>query len=255
MKLLISSLALHPRPPLEAVSLAEELGGDGVEILCDPPWHPRGWDPKLVRELRSRGVILSLHAPIAEVNLMSPHPEARRFARAEIARTISLAARLGARSITLHLGYRSSGSPFDPPWEEALAALSFLGRMAREVGVELCLENDPRHPRLYLTELPRLLEVARETGVWVTLDVGHAWISHGRGALEYLGELAPIVRVIHIHDNHGNEDEHLPLGAGEIPLREFLMPLRGCSVAVLELFSVEAIRESLPALRELVAGL
>ncbi len=255
MKLLISSLALHPESPLKAASLAEELGADGVEVLCDPPWHPRGWDPKLVRELRSRGVVLSLHAPIAEVNLMSPHPEARRFARAEIARTISLAARTGARSITLHLGYRSTGSPFDPPWEAALESLSALGRMAREAGVELCLENDPRHPRLYLADLPRLLEVARETGVGVTLDVGHAWISHGRGALEHLGELPPLVRVVHVHDNHGEVDEHLPLGAGEIPLREFLVALKGCPVAVLELLSVEAIRESFPALRELVAGL
>jgi sugar phosphate isomerase/epimerase len=220
--ILASSLAFHPGDPAAALGRVLELGYRGLEVLCDPPWHPRGWPASTVRALAGSGAVLSLHAPIADVNLMSPHPQARAFAEAELRRTVVLAAELGASGVTFHIGYRSTGSPYDPPWEEAKEAIGRLAELARGLGVELLLENDPRLPLLFLWDLNLYADVLEELDLPGTLDLGHAWTAHGKEALSLIPRIAGRIREVHLHDNHGQDDEHLPLGSGVVDTRAAL---------------------------------
>jgi len=238
MKLLASSLAYHPLAPDEALERAVALGYEGLEILCDPPWHPRGWPPGLVRTLANADATLSLHAPIADVNLISPHPAARAFAEAELARTLVLAAALGASGVTFHLGYRSTGVRYEPPWEEAMAAIRRLATRAKSLGVKLCLENDPKSPHTFLSDLERFEALLSRLGIPGTLDLGHAWTAHGEDTLALLPRLVPHIHTVHLHDNHGQADEHLPLGAGVIEVGRTLDILtKGAGLVVVEHFS------------------
>lgn len=256
MKLLLSSLALHPQDPRLALGRARELGFQGVEVLCEPPWHPRGWSPGLIRDIaEGRGdLVLSLHAPIADLNLLSPNPEARRLAEVELARAVLLAARLGAEALTLHLGRRSSGI-LEPAWDEAKAALRRLAGRAADLGVELCLENDPRTRDALLWDLEAFRELLAETGLKGTLDLGHAWTAHGEGTLGLLPGLSGMVHVIHIHDNHGTADEHLIPGDGSVDLRRALLALGEAPLWVLEVFSAGELPRGLSRLRELAGSL
>lgn len=239
-------MAYHPLAPEEGLERATALGYEGLEILCDPPWHPRGWAPGLVRKLAEAGAILSLHAPIADVNLLSPHPAARAFAEAELARTLILAAALGAEGVTFHLGYRSTGVRYDPPWEEAMAAIRRLSARAESLGVELCLENDPKSPYAFLWDLERFQALLSELGIPGTLDLGHAWTAHGKDALVLLPRLAPHIHTVHLHDNHGQADEHLPLGTGVIEVGRALAILReGADLFVVEHFAEADLDRSL----------
>ncbi|HID09107.1 TPA: sugar phosphate isomerase/epimerase [Candidatus Micrarchaeota archaeon] len=253
-RIVLSSLHLHPSSPIEALSAAREAGFQGVEILCEPPWHPRAWPPSLLREVASAAdkLSLSLHAPTGDVNLVSRHPDARRFAEAELSRTIVLAARIGATHITVHLGYRSSGVPGEIPYEEAKEILFRLKRRAEDTGVTLCLENDPRSPFLYLWDLSEWGKWLEELDMSGTLDLGHAWISHGERLPELLAGLSPRIAVVHVSDNHGERDEHLPLGAGDIPVRELLGMLKGAEVWVLELMQSDGIEGSLELMRDIM---
>ena len=222
MKLLASSLAYHPLSPAEALKKASALGYEGLEILCDPPWHPRGWPLRLVEELAKSGATLSIHAPIADVNLISPHPAARAFAEAELARTLTLAAALGARGVTFHLGHRSTGVPYEPPWEAAKAAIRRLASRAQSLGVKLCLENDSKSPYAFLWDLERFEKLLSELGIPGTLDLGHAWTAHGDDTLALLPRLAPHIHTVHVHDNRGRTDDHLPLGTGVVKVKDAL---------------------------------
>ncbi|GAB4310488.1 MAG: sugar phosphate isomerase/epimerase [Candidatus Bipolaricaulota bacterium] len=217
-RVLASSLAFHPERPDRVVDRAFELGFAGVEFLCEPPWHPAAWSGELVRRVRATGGGFSLHAPVADVNLMSPHPAVRAVAEEEILATVRLAAGIGAGEVTFHIGYRPlAGIGADPPWGAARAALRRLHRAAEGLGVALCLENDPRLPGAYLWDLTKFREILGEVGLAGTLDLGHAWISHRAEAFAHLPALLPHLRVVHLHDNHGRDDEHLALGAGAIP--------------------------------------
>jgi len=225
MALLASSLAYHPLAPDEMLKEALALGYGGLQILCDPPWHPRGWPLRLAEELAKSGAALSIHAPIADVNLISPHPAARAFAEAELARTLTLAAALNARGVTFHLGYRSTGVRYRPPWGEAKAAVRRLASRAKSLGVKLCLENDPKSPYAFLWDLELFEKLLSELGIPGTLDLGHAWTAHGEGVLELLPGLAPHIHTVHLHDNRGRTDDHLPLGTGVVKVREALARL------------------------------
>lgn len=221
------------------------MGFAGVEFLCEPPWHPATWSSDLVRRVRAAGVELSLHAPVADVNLMSPHPGVRAFAEAEIAATLILAAELGAGTVTFHLGYRPAmGVPHDPPWASALEAAQRLRRLARDLGVELCLENDPKLPGAYLWDLVRFREVLEELSLAGTLDLGHAWISHGADALAHLPILVPHLRVVHLHDNRGEADEHLALGEGGVDVAGAWAILQEVTNTVIEVKDIDGLRVS-----------
>ncbi len=234
-RLLASSLAFHPEPPDRVASRVAEMGFDGVEFLCEPPWHPAAWSAGLVRRVRIAGVELSFHVPVADVNLMSPHPGVRAFAEAEIAATLELAAKLGAGTVTFHLGYRPAmGTAHEPPWPTAFQAIQRLARQANDAGIALCLENDPQLPGAYLWDLARFREVLAELAVPGTLDLGHAWISHGADALAHLPVLVPYLRVVHLHDNHGTYDEHLALGEGDVDMAQAWAVLRDVPLAVIE---------------------
>ena len=257
VRLSFSSLALHLEPPPAAVRFAKEKGFQGVEILCEPPWHPRAWSPSLLRAVREAagGLTLSIHAPTGDVNLLSRNPGARRFAEGELSRTLALAARLGARYVTVHLGYRSTGVPGELPMDEAKEALRRLRRRAEDLGIALCLENDPKMIRfLSLWDLNEYLRWLTELELVGTLDIGHAWIAHGEEAPALIERCAPRIAVVHVSDNRGEHDDHLPLGRGTIPVEEVLSPLRGAELWVLELFSPGGAETSLEVLEKLREG-
>lgn len=254
-RLSFSSLALHLDSPLATVRFAKEKGFQGAEILCEPPWHPRAWSPSLMRAVQkeAEGLSLSLHAPTGDVNLLSRNPGARWFAEGELSRTLALAARLGARYVTVHLGYRSTGAPGELPVDAAMEALRRLRRRAEDLGIALCLENDPKEDFLYLWDLNEHLRWLEELDLLGTQDLGHAWTAHGSDALGLIEKAAPRITVVHVSDNRGEHDDHLPLGDGVIPMESVLPLLRGAELWVLELFSPQGAEESLrvmEALRE-----
>ena len=59
------------------------------------------------------------------------------------------------------------------------------------------------------------------------LDVAHAFIEGGTGRVEaYLKRFSSRLMHIHIHDNHGELDEHLPLGSGIMDFKKVVRWLK-----------------------------
>ena len=56
----------------------------------------------------------------------------------------------------------------------------------------------------------------------VCLDVGHLLAFGGGDFPRWLETLAPVSGQLHLHDNDGRGDDHLALGAGQVPLAEVL---------------------------------
>jgi len=89
---------------------------------------------------------------------------------------------------------------------------------AHHAGVTLALENttsemgDPAYLRTFVDE-------TRLTGLRFNFDIGHANLADGP-AEERLeksfASLRDLVASVHLHDNHGEKDEHLPPYDGSI---------------------------------------
>ena len=65
------------------------------------------------------------------------------------------------------------------------------------------------------------------------------------------------IKEVHIHDNHGHYDEHLPVGEGTIEFERFFSLLRDHAddvVYTLEQHSEDALRRGLVAIRPYLGG-
>jgi sugar phosphate isomerase/epimerase len=130
----------------------------------------------------------------------------------EIKRALEAAESIPFRNLVVHLGEREDGwSP--RTIEYALSALEHLGAFAHPLGVRLLVENllseatTPGH-------LIEILRIGHLNSVGVCLDLGHAHISVG--VAEAISTLNTRIASIHVHDNHGEKDEHLWPGDGSI---------------------------------------
>ena len=102
--------------------------------------------------------------------------------------------------------------------DAAFSSLEHLILHAKHVGVTICVENttsemgSPAYLRSFIDE-------TRLGGLRINFDIGHANLSDGADenrVAEGFEPLREFVASAHIHDNHGEKDEHLPPYEGAI---------------------------------------
>jgi sugar phosphate isomerase/epimerase len=124
-------------------------------------------------------------------------------------------------AVVCHLGYEARHYHWDQERWLARSAATWkeLAALAAPYGVTVTLEN------VYETEPELFLEVIQRVGapnLKVCFDAGHL-LAFGTGDFpHWLQTLEPVIGHLHLHDNHGDADAHLALGAGRVPLRETL---------------------------------
>jgi sugar phosphate isomerase/epimerase len=175
----------------------------------------------------------SIHAPLysdaemgrggaPQVSVVHPEKTRRIDAMDEIKRAIEVAEHIPLKYIVIHLGERQD--EWSPrTLEHSLTALEHLRAFANPLGVKLNVENILNE----VTRPERILEVLRIghfSDIGVCLDTGHAHIS-GEVA-QVLTVLKEHIRSAHIHDNHGEKDEHLWPAAGTIAWPETMSELK-----------------------------
>src|SRR5260221_9042125 len=135
----------------------------------------------------------------------------------ELKRAIDVAEDLPFSRMVLHMG--GSRETADPRKRDAaFSSLEHLVLHAHHAGVTLAVENttsemgDPAYLRAFVDE-------TRLTGLRFNFDIGHANLADGP-AEERLeksfASLRDLVASVHLHDNHGEKDEHLPPYDGSI---------------------------------------
>jgi len=75
-----------------------------------------------------------------------------------------------------------------------------------------------------LEELPStflsLFDAFKDRNLWFCFDTGHFNLFSKVSLNNWLSPLMHRVKEMHLHDNHGMSDEHLPVGMGTFPFRE-----------------------------------
>jgi len=148
----------------------------------------------------------------------------------ELKRVIDVAEDLPFARLILHMG--GSRETADPRRRDAaFSTLEHLMLHGRHVGVTLCIENTPSEmgEPAYLRSF---VDETRLTGLRFNFDIGHAHLADGPEG-ERIGKgfapLRELVASAHIHDNHGEKDEHLPPYDGSIDWTTALPLLRSAS--------------------------
>jgi sugar phosphate isomerase/epimerase len=172
--------------------------------------------------------LCSLHAPTSRdlnVNREGGSPlsvtEVERVRRIEamdeLKRVIDVAEDLPFSRLILHMG--GSREVADPRKRDAaFSSLEHLVLHAKHVGVTICVENttsemgEPAYLRSFVDE-------TRLTGLRFNFDIGHAFLADGPKDERIEKSFEPLKELVvsaHIHDNHGDKDEHIPPFDGSI---------------------------------------
>lgn len=202
--------------------LAEE--GLGVEVtLYDTEWLLNLERTTTVRrlgdELAERGVAVTAHAPIFDLNPGSLDPFVRKHTRKCWERAIGVSGALGARCVTFHTGYLPLLPPSTfPGWlAQSLEVWERVVELVSDAGMTLLLENMFEPSPQILLDLRSQLE-ARHVGF--TLDVAHAHIYGSISPESWWPALGESIGAVHLHDTDGFTDDHLPIGEGAIDWKD-----------------------------------
>jgi sugar phosphate isomerase/epimerase len=165
--------------------------------------------------LAGRGLRPTLHGPFVDLAPASPDPIILAATQQRLDQLLAAAEVFRPRSVTCHLAYDpNKHSYFKEFWlEQSLATWRPVAKALQGMGVRLMLENTfERAPE---EMLPVLQELA-PLGVGLCLDVGHLNLFSASSVAQWLEQAGPCLGQLHLHDNFGRRDDHLPLGQGRI---------------------------------------
>ena len=157
----------------------------------------------------------------APLSISDPERMRRQEAVDEIKRALDIVEHVPFRYCVQHVA-RSRDIPDERRWDATFSSLEHLSLFARQRGVTIAIENTPGEMATP-ANLKNFLEQTRLSNVKLCFDVGHAQIEGG--VLPALETVRELVATTHIHDNHGDRDEHLLPFEGTIDWTETLAAL------------------------------
>ena len=183
---------------------------------------------------------ISLHGPFGDLCAGSFDPMVRDVARYRFEFAYETARSLGATNIVLHHGYVPGTSP-PKGWVPRFADFWDSFSAGKAGDVRFHLENMLEHdPEIVLESLSAITQ----DNVDACLDIGHAHCNSRLSVVQWIEALGNRIGYVHLHDNHGESDEHLGLGQGTIPMDDVCSALvEHCPDAIWAIECVPKARE------------
>ncbi len=204
----------HPAwDPLKEVEWIAQHGFDFVDFTLEPPAaDPDQFDHAAVRAALERlGLGVVAHTAWF-LPFGSPFASIRSAALGEFRRSLKAAHDIGAKVLNVHYARPPGFVPREQVVDWHVEVLSRLTEEAAEVGVTVVMEHIPEGGPEQLGNIVAILD--RLPLLRFHLDSGHAKLETGVDRwTEYLGQLGPRLLHVHLSENDGTADQHLPLGS------------------------------------------
>lgn len=178
----------------------------------------------MAQRIKADGLKTTVHGPFLDLSPGALDREVLEVTRRRFNQALDLAALFSPEHIVFHANYDwQRHQAYRERWlEVSLATWRSLVVRAKAMGFRLVLENVYEQTPEEME--PLLRELAGE-GAGFCFDPGHASV-YGRATVrQWLEGLAGHIQALHLHDNHGRNDDHLGLGQGRIDFKglfEFL---------------------------------
>jgi sugar phosphate isomerase/epimerase len=208
--------------PLGAALFSEivHAGIREIEVFCAPS-HFSYREPQAVREyassLSDHGIrVHALHSPTERdlapgresgvpISICDPERIRRLDAVDEVKRALEVAERIPFRYLVQHMGHGRQMAD-QQRIDAAFSSLERLVIFAKQLGVTIALENTPGELGAPAS-LQRFIAETHLHDVRLCFDIGHAHID--TGVAPSFEAMHDRIVTTHLHDNHGDKDEHL----------------------------------------------
>jgi sugar phosphate isomerase/epimerase len=261
--MLYGAMNFPVKPILEELEAISELGFDYLELTMDPPQAHysiiRQQKKRLLKTLDRKKMKLVCHLPSFVYTADLTHA-LRKASLNEVLKSLEVADELGCLKAVLHPSYIMGLGIFvmDQAREYALESLDAIMEKADKLNLLLCLEN--LFPKAHsLVEPGEFADIfVKFPNLKMTLDTGHAHIedTEGKRAVKFIKRFPDRIDHIHISDNLGESDNHLPVGAGTVNFYKIVKALKGIGydeTITLEVFSKD--RDYLKMSRNKIAAM
>jgi sugar phosphate isomerase/epimerase len=165
--------------------------------------------------LLHNGLTITLHGPFLDLAPGSPDSAVRALTRRRFEQVLKLVPIFTPKSVVCHAAYDwKRYSYLRDQWvEHSLELWTWFGTHIRNEGGRLMLENvyeyGPEDMRI-------LFENLESQQVGFCLDTGHQAVFSKSTPETWIDSLGAYLGQLHLHDNHGRQDDHLAVGRGNI---------------------------------------
>ena len=180
---------------------------------------------RVADSLREAGLTITFHAPFMDLRPGAIDPRIRQATRDRLHQVFDLVSSFRPRSVVCHPSfderYYVSGEQI---WlENSIETWGHFLNLAREMDTIIALENvyetGPHH-------LALLLGALTSERLRFCFDTGHFNVFSRTSLNVWIDKLASFLGQIHLHDNNGVADDHLPVGEGNFPFQDFFRMLQ-----------------------------
>jgi sugar phosphate isomerase/epimerase len=224
--MIIGAMNNPHRELLSEVNLFGDMSFDYLELTIEAPMATpekvAAKKKKLLDALASYNFGIIAHLPWY-FNLAHPYPRIQKAIDVEFHDAISLACEMGAKKITLHPEFLPNLSiTREEMATNSIAKVISLYEFAKAGGSELLLENFEGRA-FAIADFKHLFSKCK---IGMTLDVGHASTAGSEGVDAFISAFKSRIKHVHLHDNMGKNDDHLPLGAGKLGTKKIVGKLK-----------------------------
>jgi sugar phosphate isomerase/epimerase len=212
------------------------LGFDYAEISIEEPCStPRLLmkGKKRILAALSRNRMFAIGHTAYWVDFGTQHENVRKGWINEAKKMIATAKELNLGFLNFHFFPGNGSAKRIPKGRKAFldnftASMKELAAFAKGNNITLMLENMPVRDRKTAYRIKEFGHVIRNVpGLMVHLDVAHAFTEGGNRKIdEYMEKFSDKIVHVHVHDNHGKDDEHLPIGNGRIDFKRVVAGLK-----------------------------
>jgi len=246
----------------EFLEFASQLSAKYVELKLDrqnllSTLLRRSKNSTITNLLNSYDFKYFLHTPSIDVNLASLNPSIGRASEKITLKTVHFASKVNAELLVSHVGRLSRDHPqslMKKAFKNAVARLKHIANASKDSGIIFTIENDHKTADYIIAGYPQqILSLVENIDCKLTFDIGHA---NTLGKIEnFLDTLSTYIVNIHLHDNNGVNDEHLPLGEGKIDIAKTLEKIKmsnRSTTLILECHSLQGLRQDYNLLKKLL---
>lgn len=192
---------------------------------------------------------VSIHAPFMDLSPGAVDAKVREATIGRFSHLLDISEILRPKAIVFHSGYEKwkYALNIDLWLEKSLMTWQPLNARAALMGTKIAIENifeeEPAN-------LERLMAGMNSENFGICFDTGHFNIFSKVPLESWISGLKPYIMELHLHDNNGTSDQHLPVSDGTFDFKTFfgLLDDKNC-IYTIEAHSPENVLKSMKALK------
>ena len=184
---------------------------------------------KIADSLTDAGLAITMHAPFMDLRPGAIDPKIRQVSIDRLNQVFELVPYFRPKSIVCHASFddRYYVDCREEWVENSIKTWRQFLPLAREMNTTITLENVYENSPHSLT---LLLDSIKSPYIRFCFDTGHFNAFSQVSLKEWMNSLGPYLKQLHLHDNNGFADKHLPVGNGSFPFYELFKILEKKSI-------------------------